>query len=153
MADERQVPPDVTARSLGEIVSDVSEKTSLLVREEIELAKAEVAEKLKSLGRGAAAAAAAGVFLLAALVMGMHALALGINDFLDVETALWAGYLIEAGLFVLIAAIAGLLTYRFFKKGAPPVPEMAIEEAERIRGTLTGELPPIAAPDPQKGPR
>jgi hypothetical protein len=47
-------------RSLGEVVNRISENASTLVREEIELAKTEVELKVKSLGRGAAVAAAAG---------------------------------------------------------------------------------------------
>ena len=47
-------------KTLGEIVQEVSEKASLLVRQEIDLAKAEVSEKATSLGKGAGIAAAAG---------------------------------------------------------------------------------------------
>ena len=59
-------PPDGADKSLGEIVAEVSEKASLLVREEIELAKAEVTDKVSKLTRGAVVAAAAGVFLSSA---------------------------------------------------------------------------------------
>ena len=51
-------------KTLGEIVSEVSEKASLLVREEIELAKAEITGKLSKLTKGAVVAGAAGVFLI-----------------------------------------------------------------------------------------
>ncbi len=54
-------------KSLGEIVQEVSEKASLLVRQEIDLAKAEVGEKVSSLGKGAGIAAAAGTFLFFAV--------------------------------------------------------------------------------------
>jgi hypothetical protein len=37
------------------------------------------------------------------------------------------------GLLVILAAIAGFVAYRFFKKGAPPTPDMAIEEAKLTR--------------------
>ena len=57
------LPPDGSAdKTLGEIVTEVSEKASLLVREEIELAKAEVTDKVTKLGKGAVVAVAAGVF-------------------------------------------------------------------------------------------
>ena len=47
-------PPKQTAdKNLGEIVSEVSEKASLLVRQEIDLAKAEVTDKVTKLARGA----------------------------------------------------------------------------------------------------
>ena len=62
-------------KSLGDVVSEVSEKASLLVREEIELAKAEISEKVTKLGKGAAALAAAGVLAVFALIYLFEALA------------------------------------------------------------------------------
>ena len=61
--------------NLVQTIQEVSEKASLLVREEIELAKAEVTQKVTKLGKGAAIAAAAGVFVLGALVMILFGLA------------------------------------------------------------------------------
>ena len=125
-------------RTVGELVLDVSERVTILVREEIELAKTEVSEKAGQLVRGSVVGIAAGVFVLAALAMLMHAGAWAINDLLGVESAVWAGFLIEGVFFLLVAAIAGLLAYRAMEKGAPPTPEMAIEEAKVTRETLGG---------------
>ena len=119
-------------KNLGEIVAEVSEKASLLVRQEVELAKAEVTDKVTKLGKGAAVAAAAGVFLIFAVTMLFHFLALFLNDLFDWNTG-WPGYGIVTLFLLLLAAIAGLLAYRFFKKGSPPVPQMAIEEARLTR--------------------
>ena len=120
-------------KNLGEIVSEVSEKASLLVREEIELAKAEVTQKVKTLGKGAAVGAAAGVFLLFAFVMFLHAVAWFFNDLLD--SSPWVGFGIVTVLFVLMAAIAGLLAKRWLSSG-PPTPDLAIEEARLTRQSL-----------------
>ncbi|MGH2781952.1 MAG: phage holin family protein, partial [Thermoleophilaceae bacterium] len=68
-------PPQDADKGLGEIVSDVSEKASLLVRQEIELAKAEVTDKVSKLARGAAVGAAAGVFAIFGVTMLFHTLA------------------------------------------------------------------------------
>jgi uncharacterized membrane protein YqjE len=125
-------------RTVGELVLDVSERVTILVREEIELAKTEVSEKASQLVRGSVVGIAAGVFVLAALAMLMHAGAWAINDLLGVESAVWAGFLIEGVLFLLVAAIAGLVAYRAMEKGAPPTPEMAIEEAKVTKETLGG---------------
>jgi uncharacterized membrane protein YqjE len=125
-------------RTVGELVLDVSERVTILVREEIELAKTEVSEKASQLVRGSVVGIAAGVFVLAALAMLMHAGAWALNDVFGVESAVWLGFLIEGVLFLLIAAVAGLLAYRAMEKGAPPVPEMAIEEAKVTRETLGG---------------
>lgn len=125
-------------RTVGELVLDVSERVSILVREEIELAKAEVFGKVGELVRGSVVGIAAGVFVLLALAMLMHAGAWLINDILGIETAIWVGFLIEALLFLVIAAVAGLFAYRAVQKGAPPKPDMAIEEAKATRETLGG---------------
>jgi uncharacterized membrane protein YqjE len=129
-------PPDTADKSIGDIVGEVSEKASLLVREEIELAKAEISEKVSKLAKGAGVGAAAGVILVFAFVTFLHALAWFFNDLLDVTTAIWAGYAIVTGILVLLAAVAGLLALRWLRRGAPPVPELAIEEAKRTRQAL-----------------
>jgi len=118
-------------KTIGEIVQEVSEKASLLVRQEIDLAKAEVSEKVTSLGKGAGIAAAAGTFLFFSVFAFMIFLGYIINDALgDLGENIWPGFLIVFILFVALAAIAGLVAYRFFKSGAPPTPDMAIEEAK-----------------------
>ena len=76
-------------KTLGEIVSEVSEKASLLVREEIELAKAEVTDQGQDASaRGAGVGAAAGVFLVFAVVMFLHTLAWFFNDLFDIDVDL-----------------------------------------------------------------
>jgi hypothetical protein len=129
---ERKASAD---KNLGEIVAEVSEKASLLVRQEVELAKAEVTDKLSKLGKGAAVAAAAGIFLVFGTTMFFHFAAWILNDLFDWNNA-WPGFLIVTGFLFLLAAIAGFLAYRFFKKGSPPVPQMAIEEAKLTRAQL-----------------
>ena len=120
---------------LGEIVNRISINASLLVREEIELAKAEMELKVKRLVRGAAVAFAAGFFLLLATIFAFDSLAWGLNDIFN-EPYAWLGYLIVTVLLVLLAALAGFIAYRSFQAGAPPTPDMAIEEAKRTREVL-----------------
>jgi uncharacterized membrane protein YqjE len=122
-------------KSVGELVVDVSEKTSTLVREEIELAKAEIRERVNQLVRGSVVGIVAGVFLFLALILAMHGIAWLLDD-LFFEDDVWLGFLVEAAGFVLAGAVAGLLAYRALRKGAPPTPEMAIEEAKRTRAAL-----------------
>jgi uncharacterized membrane protein YqjE len=126
---------NVEDKSLGDLVAQVSENASTLVREEIELAKAEIEQKVKRLAMGAAVGAAAGFFVFLALIFAFHALAWGISDVLDNPYG-WAGFLITTGLLLLFAGIAGFVASRAFKAGAPPTPDLAIEEAKRIRQTL-----------------
>jgi uncharacterized membrane protein YqjE len=124
--------PPGADKNLGEIVSEVSEKASLLVRQEIELAKAEVSQKVGKLTRGAAVGAAAGVFLIFGITMFFHTLAWFLFDIFDFN-AIWYGFAIVTGLLFLLAILAGLLAFRLFKKGSPPTPDLAIEEAKRTR--------------------
>jgi H+/Cl- antiporter ClcA len=126
-------------RTVGELVLDVSERVSILVREEIELAKTEVTEKVTELVRGSVVGIAAGVFVVFALVMLLQAGAWLINDILGIESAIWVGFLLVAVLLLLAAAGAGLFAYRAMQKGAPPKPEMAIEEAKVTKETLGGD--------------
>jgi uncharacterized membrane protein YqjE len=129
---ERQVE-DMT---VGELVFEVSDKASILIREEIELAKTEVTEKFNRLLRGSVVGLVAGVFVLLALALGMHGVAWLLND--EVCNNEWAGFFVEAGVFLLIAGGAGFYAYRSFKRGAPPTPDMAIEEAKEIKAAFDG---------------
>jgi uncharacterized membrane protein YqjE len=133
--------PNGADKSLGDVVSEVSEKASLLVREEIELAKAEVADKAKKLASGAAIGGAAGVFLVFALVMALHTLAWLLVDAFDMP--IWAGFAMVTLLLLLLALFAGLAAARLVKRGAPPTPDMAIEQAKLTREQL--EHPELAA--------
>ena len=125
----RRRRPKPEHRSVGELVFDVSERTSILIREEIELAKAEVSEKVGKIARGSAVGIAAGTFAFLALILIMEGIAWVLNEeVFDGKT--WPGFFIEAAAFLLIAAAAGFIAYRALKAGAPPVPEQAIEEAK-----------------------
>jgi uncharacterized membrane protein YqjE len=132
---------DQQTSELARAIQDVTEKAQLLVREEIELAKAEMTDKVTKLIKGAVFGVVAGVFAVFALIYLLHALSWGINDLLDVTTALWAGFLITGVLILLIGGIAGALALRFVKKGSPPTPQLAIEEAQLIKGTITAPSP------------
>ena len=125
-------PPE-TDKSLGQIVSETSEKASLLVREEIELAKAEVTSKVKTLGRGAGVGVAAGVFIALSVIYFLHALAYFFFDVIGVS--IWVAYLMVGFLLVLMGVIAGLLAKKWLSTGAP-TPDMAIEEAKVTRQEL-----------------
>jgi uncharacterized membrane protein YqjE len=127
-------------KNLGEIVADVSEKASQLVRQEIELAKAEMTAKATKLARGAGIGAAAGVFLIFGITMFFHGLAWFLNDLFDWDTSLWAGFAVVTAILFLLAILSALIAMRLFKKGAPPTPDMAIEEAKKTREQLEAQM-------------
>ncbi len=122
-------------KTVGELVFDVSERTSQLIRDEIELAKTEVSEKVNQLIQGSVVAIVAGTFAFLALIMAMHGFAWLLNH-LFFGDDFYAGFLIESLLFILVAAGAGFYAYRAFQKGAPPVPAKAIEEAKLTKVML-----------------
>jgi uncharacterized small protein (DUF1192 family) len=128
------VPPENgQPDNLATAVTEVSERMSLLVREEIELAKAEVTLKVTSLARGTVAVAAGAVFGVFGLVFVLLTIAWALNSAFG---SLWEGFAVV--MVVLLAATAGafLFAWRKFKVGAP-TPTMAIEEATKIRATVT----------------
>ena len=127
---------------IGETINEITERATLIIREEIELARTEVEVKIKNLARGAAIAGAAGFFVLMGMILFLHGLAwiFYINVFVD---PFW-GFLIVAGTLFLLGGLAGWLAARLFKKGSPPTPQMAIDEAKLIRETVE---------DSAKGPR
>jgi Putative Actinobacterial Holin-X, holin superfamily III len=131
-------PPPPEDRTLADLVVDVSENASTLVREEIELAKAEVFEKVSKLARGAGVGIAAGAFAFLALIMILHGIAWVLGEELF-SGNIWAGYFVTAAIFLLLAALAGWIASKALKAGAPPVPEQAIEEAKLTKEMLERE--------------
>ncbi|MEA2191191.1 MAG: hypothetical protein QOI73_1312 [Solirubrobacteraceae bacterium] len=122
---------------MGQAVQDISERVSLLVREEIELAKAEVTEKVTKLLKAIVVGAAAGIFAIFGLMFFLHGLAWLAWFALPVgNTAFFWGFFVVAGLLFLLGGLAGYLAARFFKDSSPPVPAMAIDEAGKIKRTL-----------------
>jgi len=141
MATPGQTPPPLGPdddKSIAELVFDVSEKASSLIREEIELAKTEVTEKVSKILRGSAVGAAAGVFAFLALILIIEGFAWLLNEEVFDGKA-WPGFFVEAAIFLLIAAGAGFFAYRSLQAGAPPVPTQAIEEAKRTKEMLEGD--------------
>jgi uncharacterized membrane protein YqjE len=126
---------------LGQAIQDVTEKMSLLVREEIELAKTEVTEKVTKLVKGAAVGIAAGIFAVFGLIYLGHGVAWLIWDVIGGTRDFWLGFVIVAVILFLLGGIAGFVAARLFKRGAPPAPQMAIEEAKLIKETVTSEHP------------
>jgi hypothetical protein len=123
-------------------INEVSDKAQLLVREEIELAKAEVTDKLTTIARGAAIGIAAGIFVIAGLVLFLHGLSWLAYWLLPVPTyAYFWGFFLIAGILFVLGGIAGYLASRWLKSVQSPAPEMAIEEAKLIRETVKSSDP------------
>jgi uncharacterized membrane protein YqjE len=110
-------------RPIGELFKQLSEETSMLIRQELELARAELKEKGREAGKGAGFLGGAG--LLALLAAGAVTACLILV--LDKAVAAWLAALIVA---VVYGAIAGLLALRGKERvraGTPPAPEQTVE--------------------------
>jgi uncharacterized membrane protein YqjE len=133
---------DNDTSDLGQAIQDVTETASLLIREEIELAKTEVLENVTKLIKGAVVGIVAGIFAVFGLIYLLHSLAWLIWEVIEGDVnSPWLGYLIVAVLLFVFGALAGLLAYRFVRRGAPPTPKMAIEEGKLIKETVTSAHP------------
>ena len=125
---------DPSQDSVAELVKQLSEQTSRLARQEVELAKAELTEKGKRAGIGAGMFGGAGVFVFYALGALTAAAILGLAK----AVAAWAAALIVAAA---LGALAGLLALQGKSKieqATPPVPEQATESVkEDVQWTKT----------------
>ncbi|AEE47290.1 phage holin family protein [Cellulomonas fimi] len=121
-----QPGPTGEPRSIGQLVSDLSEQTSRLVRAELDLAKAEITAKAQKLGIGAGLLAAAGVLALYVLATAITTAILGLSTVL----APWLAALIVTLVLLLVTAVLAFVGIRLVKRGSPPTPERAIENVQ-----------------------
>jgi uncharacterized membrane protein YqjE len=114
---------DLRERPAGELLKDLSQQTGTLVRQEVELAKAELAQKGKQLGAGAGLVVGAAVVALLAL----GALTACLIAALASAVATWLAALIVAVVYAAIAAALAVVGRGRIQKAAPPAPEQTIE--------------------------
>jgi len=123
---EGDVQSDLRERPIGDLLKELSTQTSTLVRQELELAKAEMTEKGKQAGMGFGMFGGAGIF--GCLALGaltaciIAALATGID--------LWLAALIVAVVYGAIAGVLALLGRNKTREAVPPAPEQAIESTK-----------------------
>jgi uncharacterized membrane protein len=136
-----QQPQHNNSQNMAQAIQEVSDRAQLLVREEIELAKTEISEKLSKLVKGAVVGMAAGIFVVAGLSLVLHGFAwLAWYELFPNNQFFWGFFVVAAVLF-LLGALAGFMAARAFKAGSPPTPALAIDEAKRIRETVQSSQP------------
>ena len=113
-------------RGLGAAARLVSERASSLVRLELQLAAAELKQKVVALGLGIALLATAGLLGVFAIGFALTTVAAALATFLSTWLAL---LIVAGGLFLLVGLLAGVGIAKV-RKGAPPLPKQAIEEAK-----------------------
>jgi len=117
---------ETNGRSTGELVKDLSSQVSLLARQEIELAKAEMAEKGRRAGLGLGLVAAAGVSALLALGTLTACVVLA----LDGAMPAWLAALIVALAWSVVAAVLASVGKQKVEQAGTPVPEQTVESVK-----------------------
>jgi fatty acid desaturase len=126
--------PDQRDTSTSDLVKQLSDQTSRLVRQELELLKAELSIKGKQAGAGAGLFGGAGVFALLAF----GALTAAAIAALATAMATWLAALIIAVIWAAIAGIAALTGKKKVEQALPPVPQDSVESVkEDVQWTKT----------------
>ena len=117
--------PEAERMGVAPAAKQVAEHASALARLEMELAGLELKGKVASLGLGVG-------FLIGAAFLGLFALGFGLTTIavvLSIVLDTWLALLIVFGSLLLLATIMALVGLSRVRKGSPPVPEQAIQEA------------------------
>jgi hypothetical protein len=122
-------------QGLGAAVKEVAERTSSIVRLELELAAMELRRKVVSLGFGIAFALAAAVLLLFVVGFAFATVAAA----LATAMSTWLALLITTAILFFFVLTLGLLALSRIRKGTPPVPEQAIREAKLTTEALKSD--------------
>ena len=116
----------MTGLGLTDATRRVADHARAFVRLELQLAAAELKAKMAALGTGIGFVLLAALLLFFALAFGLGAAAAG----LALELPIWASLLVMFGALLMLAALFGAIGRAFLQKGAQPMPEQAIEEAQ-----------------------
>jgi len=122
--------------TVASAILEVGDRAAKLVHEEIELAKAEVIQKLSRLAKGVAVVVASGFFLMSGLLFLLFGSSWLFRDY--VFTRVSFGFFIVGGGLILLGCLAGYIAYRAVKSALPPTPKLAMDEAKRIKETIKG---------------
>jgi putative superfamily III holin-X len=118
--------PALSDHSIGELVKDLATETSTLVRQEIDLAKAEMTDRGKRAGKGVGMLAGGAVVA----VLAFGALTAGLIAALDLAMPTWLAALIVTVIYGAIAAVLVQIGRKQVQEAAPPVPEETIESVK-----------------------
>jgi hypothetical protein len=117
---------ELTDRSTGELLKQLSTETTTLVKQEIDLLKAELAAKARPAGIGAGMFGGAGLFGLGAFL----ALTAFFIALLDGAVPIWAAALIVAAVYAAIAGVLALTGRQKVREATPVAPEKTIDSVK-----------------------
>jgi hypothetical protein len=112
--------------SAGELVRQLSEQVSRLIRDELKLAEYEMTSKARRIGRGAGMFGGSGLVALYGIGCLLAAAIIGLASVLPA----WAAALIVGGALLLIAGLAALVGKSQVSKAVPPVPEQTVQSVQ-----------------------
>jgi uncharacterized membrane protein YqjE len=121
--DKQQANGTLSDESTGDLVRRLSEDVTTLVRQEVELAKAELSEKGRKAGRGAGMFGGAGLFGVFAFAALTTALIAGLSEAMDT----WVAALIVAVAYAGVGAVLALTGKQQVEEAGPPQPEQTVE--------------------------
>jgi hypothetical protein len=125
---------EVERMGVAPAAKQVAEHASTLARLEMELAGLELKGKVANLGLGVGLLIGAALFGLFAVGFGLATIAAALSIVLDT----WLALLIVFGSLLFVVGILALVGLSRVRKGAPPVPELAIQEAKLTTTALKG---------------
>jgi hypothetical protein len=130
-ADHAAAHAEVADRSVGQLIGEVTQDLSTLMRQELELAKVELTAEAKKAGQGAGLFGAAGFAGYMVLLFLSLALMWGLSNVMDTG---WAG-LIVAVIWAVIGAVAFVVGRTRFRQ-LHPKPERTVETLQQVPGAL-----------------
>jgi hypothetical protein len=129
----RDVPPDVEGRSVGDLVGEIADDLSRLLRQEIDLAKAEAKQEVSKLGKGAGLLGGAGVAAHLLLLFASVALMLVLGRVMDLDLAA----LIVALIWAVVAAVLAVTGRRQLRSFDPTLQETTHTLKEDVQWAKT----------------
>ncbi len=134
--DVREKQTASPEQPLSELISNLTEDTSTLFRQEVALARAEIKKEASVAAMGAALMAAAGALGAVALILFSFAVAEGLQRLLDIDIA-WCYFIVA----VVWSIVAGILFSKGRKKMSEvnPKPERTVESLRDVADTLKGQ--------------
>ena len=126
-------PTDLREHSIGELLKELSQETSTLVKQELALARAELSEQGKRAGTGAGMLGGAGV----AGLLTLGALTATLIALLDTAMKTWLAALIVTVVWGAIAAVLALQGRNKIKEATPPAPQTVETVKEDVRWAKT----------------
>jgi len=132
-------------RKVADLIKDIRGDVQLLVNDQVELAKSELTPSAKEAGIGGGMLGGAGYFGINALTLIYIAAALGLAA---LGLPYWAGFLIVAGVLLVIAAVLALIGRSRLKKVTPPEKTIANAQAlvNEVKGAVSRATAAASAP-------